>query len=132
MSGKDKVVSGTRNKLTAALANVKTSQQNAESARKQMEAPQPKDNANATLVIGVGVAAVVATGIVLAAIYRNASPIQKAQYRFKFNRALGSLQDIAGSVAQQFLSTKDKVVKKTRQVAGTLEDEEEELEEAYA
>ncbi len=109
MAGKDKVISGASTKLAAAVASVLPSHQSAKSSRKQMEAPREKSDSSATLVIGIGVAALVATGIVAAAIYRNASPLDKLKYRYKWKRALGTVQDIAQSAISRANDAKSKV-----------------------
>lgn len=120
MAGKDKVISGASTKLAAAMASVLPSQQSANASRKQMSPPEEKSDSSSTnLVIGIGVAALVATGIVAAVIYRNASPLEKLKYRYKWKRALGTVQDIAQSAIKRANDAKSTV---TSQV-NDLEDE---------
>ncbi|QJD78977.1 SDR family NAD(P)-dependent oxidoreductase [Spirosoma rhododendri] len=110
MAGKDKVISGASTKLAAAMASVLPSQQSANASRKQMSPPSEKsDSSSANLVIGIGVAALVATGVVAAIMYRNANPLEKAKYRYKWKRALGTVQDIAQSAVKQASDAKSKV-----------------------
>lgn len=108
MAGKDKVISGASTKLVAAMANVLPSQQSANASRKQMSPPADKSESSANLVIGIGVAAIVVTGIVVAAMYRNANPLEKAKYRYKWRRALGTVQDIAQSAVKRANEAKSK------------------------
>jgi short-subunit dehydrogenase len=121
MAGKDKVISGASTKLAAAMASVLPSQQSASASRKQMSPPAEKsESTSANLVIGIGVAALVATGIVAVAMYRNANPLEKAKYRYKWRKVLGTVGDIAQSAVRHANEAKSQAKSKIADLEDNL------------
>ncbi|MGF7215042.1 hypothetical protein GGR92_001182 [Spirosoma lacussanchae] len=111
MAGKDKIVSGTMNKVQVAAAHFLPDQAVAANMRKQMEDRNARqEEQSSALALGIGVAALVATGIVLYATYRNAGPVDRARYRYKASKAgrsaKNALASVIDSVAGSYYKTK--------------------------
>ena len=89
MAGKAKVVpGGVKNKLTEVMAYIAPQQMLAGQMR-LMNTPKDEVANNAkesAWTIGFGLAAVVITGITLAMLYRNASPVDKFRYHYQYGK----------------------------------------------
>ncbi|RIV21553.1 SDR family oxidoreductase [Fibrisoma montanum] len=102
MAGKDKVVHGLMNKVQVAGGYVLPDQVVTSNVRKLMEdkdsSQKQEDEKTSALALGIGIASVVVAGIVIAAMYRNTSPYDRARYRYKAGKALGSVKNAVASV----------------------------------
>ena len=89
MAGKAKVVpGGVKNKLTEAMAYVAPQQMLAGQMR-LLNTPKDEVAANAkksAWTIGLSLAAAAITGITLAVLYRNASPVDKFKYHYQYGK----------------------------------------------
>ena len=109
MAGKDKVVSGLMNKMQVAASYILPDQAVTANARKLLE---PNDSPgeqeqSAKLAYGLGIAVAVVAGVYLAYLYNNRTDgdvasratdaYDRAQYRYKAGKALGSAKHAAKS-----------------------------------
>ncbi len=99
MSGKDMVVYGAMNKAIMGLGAFQSEQSKAGAARKQMEehspARQEKDEQASAIVLGIGIAAVVLAGVVVASAYgyNQLSWYDKLRYGYEGEKAKHKLMN---------------------------------------
>ncbi|AQG78844.1 SDR family NAD(P)-dependent oxidoreductase [Spirosoma montaniterrae] len=105
MKGKDKAIAGFQTKLQAAAFRVLPDSVVSNAARAQMKtkAEAEQEKSSSALVLGIGIAALAVAGIVLAT-YRNASPYDRARYRYKAYRTKKSAQNALDSVVDTVAS----------------------------
>lgn len=111
MAGKDKVVSGLKNKATIASAYVLPDGVVAAQARSDMEPKDESQQQQTALAISIGVAALVVGGLLLA--YRNTNALERAEYRYKANKLGRKAKMKAMSVGDTIASVADQSVGKT-------------------
>lgn len=116
MKGKDKVVSGFKNKAAVASAHLMSDEAIAANMRKQMEdknfATDRDDEENMTnnLLIGIGVAAIALAGLYLFRSYNNLSYYDKLRYRAKAKKLELKAKGYANKYAHQAENTGQSVV----------------------
>lgn len=107
MQGKDKIIPGLMNKVQVASAYVMPDQLVAANMRKFLE---PKDasteeSQSSKVLVGLGIAAAVVAGIFLATRYNSASAYERARYKYKVGKALGSAKRTVRSAEKSVSST---------------------------
>lgn len=111
MKGKDKAIAGFSTKMQAAAFRVLPDSMVSQAARAQMKtkAEAEQEEKPSALALGIGIAAVAVAGIVIASLYRNASVYDKAYYRYKAGKALGSAKRSARSAKNTLGAKTDSV-----------------------
>ncbi|WP_019987230.1 SDR family NAD(P)-dependent oxidoreductase [Rudanella lutea] len=106
MAGKDKVISGMKNKLSVASSYVLPDGAVAANMRKQMQdknyaTDQEEESQMNSLLLGVGVAALAVAGLLLFRSYNNLSTYDKLRYRAKAKRLSWKAQQMANEYTNQ-------------------------------
>ena len=108
MKGKDKAIAGFSTKMQAAAFRVLPDSMVSQTARAQMKTKTEaeQDEKPSALALGIGLAAVAVAGIVIVALYKNASVYDRVQaysgwarYRYKAGKAVGSAQAAKNTVS---------------------------------
>lgn len=124
MKGKDKAIAGFQTKLQAAAFRVLPDSMVSEAARAQMktQAEAEQDKGSSKLGLGLGIAALVIIGIAVTASYKSAGPYDRARYRYKAGKALGSAKRSAKSAQSAIGSTAESVADSISHSAASVVD----------